>query len=74
MFSAHCELNPGVACQARQPALNGEASSSMVETEMGQGGGVTAAHMAHSRGYKDRVTWEGHFEMLTQEPFEEEAV
>lgn len=46
----------------------------MVETEMGQGGGVTAAHMAHSRGYKDRVTWEGHFEMLTQEPFEEEAV
>lgn len=71
MFSAHCKLIPGVACQARQPALNGEASNSMVETEMGQEAGVTAALMAHSRGYKDRVTWEGHFEMLTQEPFEE---
>lgn len=73
MFSAHCELNPGAACQAMQPALNGEASSSMVETKMGQGAEVMAAHIAHSRGYKDRVTWAGHFEMLTQEPFEEAA-
>lgn len=45
----------------------------MAETKMGQGAEVTAAHIAHSRGYKDRVTWEGHFEMLTQEPFEEAA-
>lgn len=66
MFSAHCELNQGVACQAMQPALNQEASSSMVETEMGQGAEVTDAHMAHSKDYKDRGTWEEHFEMLTQ--------
>lgn len=45
----------------------------MVETEMGQGAEVTDAHMAHSKDYKDRGTWEEHFEMLTQEQFEEVA-